>query len=298
MDRREAEGHHSHRLVRWLDVGGNVMSEETSGNAGEAGMNETDTAEAVSAFGVGRVLSTGFSVLFSNFVPFVVLAVIITLPTYLAGIGVRYSIADTVRDVDLPSAMDVWNVVLAPLDLFLTSLVAAALSYGTYQYLNGRRTTLGECLRRGLPLIVLVIGVTVVYYVAMGIGMALFVIPGLVIMTIYFVSIPVAVVERPGVFASLTRSAELTHGYRWKVFATILVTLAIMMAVAIVLQGVLVTVATGSLFSPASEIAFGASFIIEAALSAFWAVIVAVMYFQLRTVKEGIDVAEIARVFD
>ena len=44
------------------------------------------------------------------------------------------------------------------------------------------------------------------------------VIPGLVLSTIWWVAIPVAVVERPGTVASLRRSSELTKGVRWRIF--------------------------------------------------------------------------------
>ena len=48
-------------------------------------------------------------------------------------------------------------------------------------------------------------------------------IPGLIIYTVLWLVVPVAVVERPGIVASLRRSSMLTKGYRWQIFGMVLI---------------------------------------------------------------------------
>jgi hypothetical protein len=85
--------------------------------------------------------------------------------------------------------------------------------------LGGRPATLAASLRRGLELFVPVLCIVLAYVAATLLGLVLLVVPGLMIATAWLVSIPVAVVERIGVRAALERSASLTRGYRWQVFA-------------------------------------------------------------------------------
>ncbi len=42
-------------------------------------------------------------------------------------------------------------------------------------------------------------------------------VPGFILLIMWFVAIPVCVVEQRGSWASMQRSAELTKGHRWKI---------------------------------------------------------------------------------
>ena len=39
----------------------------------------------------------------------------------------------------------------------------------------------------------------------------------------YYIAVPVCVIERPGVIQSMSRSADLTYGTRWRIFGLVLV---------------------------------------------------------------------------
>ncbi len=66
--------------------------------------------------------------------------------------------------------------------------------------------------------------------VGIGIGFLLLIVPGLVLLTLWSLVIPVIVLERSGVLASFGRSRELVRGHAWRVFA-IVVLLGIAQAV-------------------------------------------------------------------
>ena len=61
-------------------------------------------------------------------------------------------------------------------------------------------------------------------------GLLLLLVPGIFLMTVFAVSLPAAAAEDLGPFASMGRSAELTRGYRWLIFETMLVTWAAILA--------------------------------------------------------------------
>ncbi len=81
----------------------------------------------------------------------------------------------------------------------------------------------GQLLRAVTPvlgqliLVALVVGLTVL------LGFVLFIVPGLVLLTIWAVVVPVVVLERPPGLQALARSRELVRGNGWQVFGVILV---------------------------------------------------------------------------
>jgi hypothetical protein len=249
---------------------------------------------AANSFSVGSAIGTGFSVLFRNIVPFGILCLLVTAPSFLfwmLGIGAaeNYDVTDS-------GVSYRWNAVGAGffaylLQLVLSQLGTAALTYGTFQDLRGQRASLDECVRRGIALILPVIGVAIVMTLVIFVGFILLVIPGLIFATMLWVAIPVAVVERPGVIASLKRSATLTKGHRWRILG-ILVLLGLISAALGALVGFVLPLS--SIFT----IAAIGNWVVQAFTTALGAVIAAVSYHGLRVSKEGGDINDIAAVFD
>ena len=69
-----------------------------------------------------------------------------------------------------------------------------------------------------------VVDVAFVTGVMVGIGFVLLVVPGLILACMFFVAVPVAVVERPGVFEALARSGRLTRGHRVPILGVLVAT--------------------------------------------------------------------------
>jgi hypothetical protein len=114
----------------------------------------------------------------------------------------------------------------------------------------------------------------------------------------YWLVIPVVVMERPGVFASLTRSAQLTKGVRWRLFGTILVPVAVGFALQLTVvwgTGLSYLAIISNQGSMAGVIAF---FLVNALASANFAVVNAVAYYDIRQSKEFVEIDQIAAVFD
>ena len=110
---------------------------------------------------------------------------------------------------------------------FLLALLSGALSLiATFWYqgmvveatrdiLDGRRDqTIGSLFSSAAPFIAPLIAVGILAGIGIAIGFVLLIIPGLFLLTIWAVIVPVIVVERAGVFDSFGRSHQLVQGQR------------------------------------------------------------------------------------
>jgi hypothetical protein len=64
-------------------------------------------------------------------------------------------------------------------------------------------------------------------------GLALLIVPGLVLLTIWLLIVPAIMLEGHGVLSSFGRSRELVRGHGWNVFGVIVLTVLILLAVVI-----------------------------------------------------------------
>lgn len=229
------------------------------------------------AIRVGDVLSKSWSLFASRWAPFVGLALIAFAPHVLFA-------------VLIPRASSV-AFLGSILQLVCSSLANAAIMYGVVQELRGRAFTFGESLNAGFGRLGPIIGLSIVVGILTALAFVLLVVPGFIVMTIYAVAIPVCVAERVGVGGSMSRSAFLTRYNRWRIFG-LMVLVGVTMAVLLALVGVVAALVGGVRFVNIALYPF------EAAAGAFNAVMVGVLYYQLRVAKEGVDIEKIAAVFD
>jgi hypothetical protein len=112
------------------------------------------------------------------------------------------------------------------------------------------------------------------------VGLILLVVPGLILMTLWAVIIPVVVIEGRTAGESFARSRELVRGYGWSVFGVIVIVILLLIGFQIVLS---------LLLSPLADWLRGfVSQIISGTLTApFIAVVLTLLYFRLRDAKEA-----------
>jgi hypothetical protein len=118
----------------------------------------------------------------------------------------------------------------------------------------------------------------------------LLVIPGFMLACAYYVTMPVCVAEQTGVLNSISRSAYLTQGSRWPIFGAVLL---------LTIASFVIGAVAGSVTGPTGMagiaiVATGTTAIV----SSFSAILVGVIYCQLRASKEGTDFDRLASVFD
>jgi hypothetical protein len=145
---------------------------------------------------------------------------------------------------------------------------------------DGRRDfSAGELLSSATPFIAPLIGAGILAGIAIGIGLFLLLVPGLILLTIWAVIAPVIVVEKSGVMDSFGRSRELVRGNGWPVFGAIVVAFLIVIVGGLVFGVIAAAIADG----PLLRIVFSAlASTITAPISAL---VAAVLYFRLRTVE-------------
>ena len=176
------------------------------------------------------------------------------------------------------------NLALLPISLAVAT-IAGTIYQGTVVGLvsdvqDGRRdSSAGDLVRSAMPVVLPLIGAGILAGIATGIGLLLFVVPGLFLLTIWAVIAPVIVVERSRVRRSFGRSRELVRGNGWPVFG------AIFVAFVIVVIGSLVfgAIADGISNGPLVRIVFSA--IASTITAPITALVAAVLYFRLREIE-------------
>jgi hypothetical protein len=205
--------------------------------------------------------------------------------TYGAQAGVLLPVAFALYlIVAIVNGIIVGSFLLFPLGLAVT-VVAATLYQGVVVGLvkdvqDGRRdSTVGDLIDATWPVVLPLIGVGILAGIAIGIGFLLFVVPGLILLTIWAVIAPVIVVEHSGVMDSFGRSRELVRGNGWQVFGVIFVVFLISAVVA----GILGAIGAGISDSVGMRILFN---LIASTLTApIAALAAATIYFRLLAIK-------------
>gem|GEM_PF-1574517 len=136
------------------------------------------------------------------------------------------------------------------LGALVPSFFLGGLVGGLHRLQLGEAVSWGSLFRMGAALFPGVLAVVLLSGLGIGVGIVLFVVPGLYLATRWLAVLPVAVIERPGVFASFRRSAQLVRGRGWDVFAFVLLGFLLLVAVQILLlfAGGLVVSLLSSLF--------------------------------------------------
>ena len=224
---------------------------------------------------VGNAISTAGAILISHFAAFFGTALVASLPSLVFDI--------LVPDSPLHSIVD----------LIVGQIVSVTLVYGSMQALRGQQVAVGECLSQGMKRLGAALGVAILSGIGIFFGMILLIVPGLILATMWAVAVPVAVIEEMGVTASLGRSQQLTSGRRWRVFGAYLLTLLIT-----VVGGAIVGGVVGVMAGVSSSIFLIAVWAFVALTQAFSSCVFTTLYYYLRREKEGVDIHQIAAVFD
>lgn len=220
-------------------------------------------------FSVLRVLGTALRVTKGNLIPFLVLGCLLGVPSFL------------LQRVSGGIGLDLLSVFV--LNSIANALMTAVVVYGVIMELHGSRPSARACIAIGFRHLGPVIGVTLVSTLAICGAALLLLIPGLVVSLMLYVVVPVTIVEGLGVRAAMKRSRELTAGRKGDLFLIVILALGVGVAIELF--------AHYELGREAAFVwrAFGGSL-----SSMFFAVTVAVAYVELRKLRDGTQVPELA----
>lgn len=255
------------------------------------------TATGGGSLDIGRVIQQLFQVLGRNFVPFVVLAVV------LAGIpsALFYSVQMSIVQGGpgtFSASRFIWAFV-GGVVLGLSALILqATIIHGTVSDLNGRPVSIADSLRAGLYAFLPVLLIGIMMGLAIALGFILLVVPGVMLAIAWCVAVPVYVVERRGILDVFGRSAELTRGNRWRIFglAVIYLVAVIIIEMVVGMVGGVAALAAGGVTSPLTNLVILP--LIQVANALIGATGAAVLYVDLRQIKDGVGPEGLAAIFD
>ena len=242
---------------------------------------------------VKRVVGFTFSLIHRNLLTFFLLSTIVAVP---AGI-LRYqeSVFPGAALWDMPIAVPFATYIVAA--SLLTAIIARTLvpeSGGSYPSLT---QSLAAVVRDFIPLVM----IALISGLAVVLGLFLLVLPGVILGVILAVVMPVRIIERTRFVQTFVRSAVLTNGDRWPILGLLIASIVIEIA------GVLAVNAFmgDPVFAGYSEdvqsggpAAILSTAIINGATSLITAAGTAVLYCELRRVKDGPAPRELAAEFD
>jgi hypothetical protein len=251
-------------------------------------------------FSIARSLSMTFGVLGRNFVPMMTLAVIVT--------AVQSVIEYVLSGGDVMGGESNGGSFL---NILSYGFITAPLTYATFQDLRGTRVGLSDMMSGGFKKIgrvmgaafaVGVVAVIVVllavflYFASEVLGIAAGIAAAIAVLFMFvawFALVPVLVVEDVKFFAGFGRAAALSAGRRWGLLGLVLIYGVVIVGISLVIFGIIGFIAVAA---PLVGLVLMIPFL--ALYSVLGAIMPVVVYYLLRSEKEGVGIDEIAKVFD
>ncbi len=264
---------------------------------------------APGAFSMGRVINRLFSVLGRNLLMFLLLsALLVGLPTGLVSVA-QLSLRDTAATgtaLGVRIALIFGGLIVS---VVCNAVLQGAVIHATVNDLAGRRASFGESLAVGLRYFLPLVGISLIVAIGCGLGVIFFIIPGILLALVWSVAAPAQVMERVGVFGSLSRSWELTRDHRGAIFVLGLGYFVVVWIVEAAITAVALTIGLGAGFRATAGLApagiqtlalvqAGFGLVANTLLASLSSAGIASIYFELRHGKEGVGVEQLAAVFD
>lgn len=208
---------------------------------------------------------------------------------WMATIGIAYSYALIAGAPYFAlEAIDYIFTFFSVTSLLLTN---AAIAYAAAQAGRGQGSPFGRSLGVALRRLPAIIAIEALIWLGAAAAALLFVVPGLIVLCLSAVAVPAGLVERLGPFTAIARSAFLTKGNRWRVFAL----LCPLYIGSIVLGRAVIGIAALAFGVLAALFVTLAYYVV---IGAFNAVVSGALYVELRIAREGAEVEPIVEVFD
>jgi hypothetical protein len=255
---------------------------------------------------IGRVISQTFGVIGRNFVVFFVLSLVLSgIPTAIIGYVQAGMMGDAATTGTLSPGLIYSSIVGGLAAIITASILQGALVYGTVQDLNGARPNVGECLTTGLRAFLPLFVVSLLFGLAIGFGMILLIVPGIMIACAWCVAVPALVADRTTIGGAFRRAAELTRGNRWRIFGLFLAILGILLVLGLVVGLVSAAVIVPFVLAgaaPETLAAHPAMILVNAVSTALSSLLgsagIAVLYVELRKAREGVGPEWLSRIFE
>lgn len=250
-------------------------------------------------FDFGRVVGQTFSLIGRNFPLFMLLALIfVGIPQF----GILFAQSWTVANQGMDAMFQV-SMIGVLITMLTAFILQGALTRAAVDDLSGSGVKFGAALGDGFRFFFPLILVAILVTLGVWIGLLLIFIPGIMLAVRWSITSPIVVIERDGPTKSMGRSAELTEGHRWAIFGLFFLYAVLVWASQLILATILgsLGIASGAPLLGLGAfglVSMGASATLQALITLISTVGSAVLYFELRRVKEGVGIEQLAAVFD
>jgi hypothetical protein len=180
----------------------------------------------------------------------------------------------------------------------LSLILQATIIYAAASDLNGRPVSVADSLRAGLYAFIPLVAIGILTGLAVGIGFILLIVPGVMLALAWCVVVPIFVVERPNIMDVFGRSAALTRGNRWRIlglFCIFIVAILVVELVFGIVGGLTNIISLGGFPFLTRLIVLP---LMQTASGLIGATAGAVLYMELRRVREGVGPEGLAALFD
>jgi multisubunit Na+/H+ antiporter MnhC subunit len=228
-------------------------------------------------FSVGSALSRSISVWGRNLPFFFAVSLLVYLPLLVLAPGI-------------PTSGNGWLLWLAGIGIsvVLSYVAIGFMTYSVLEQLRGRSPSPAASISYGASRAGPLLLAAIFTGILIGAAMLLLIIPGIILAVRWALVAPVVIAEK-GVDPR-ARSAELTAGHRWALFG-----LLVLIGLVGLVLGAVCAVIFGQPTSLVPQL-LGQT-IPQALVLSYTAVVYGVIYYQLRSEKEGIDIEQLTSVF-
>lgn len=264
----------------------------------------TDAATGTAKLDIGRVISQTFSVIGRNFTTFLLLSFLLSgLPQGVIGyLQVATLGAPGAAGMNFdPSMITSWLVSLLAV-VVTASILQGTLVFATVQDMNGQKPDIGACLAVGFRAFLPLLAVSLLFGLAIAGGMILLIVPGIMIGVAWCVCVPALVAERTSITGAFGRAGELTRNNRWRIFGLFLIVWLALIVIGAVVGGI----AGGLMLSqsgmePAAMALNPLQVVLNVIINTLSSLVmstgIAVLYVELRRLREGAAPQWLAEVF-
>lgn len=241
----------------------------------------------------GRVIGRGFGALGRNILPFLGAALLLTgLPTFF----IQYaSVSASVSGQEAgPESWLFWASMLAP--WLLGALLQGILVRATVFDLAGQGADIVRSSATALGLFLPIFAISLLTGLGLVIGLILLVVPGVMFYIMMIVAVPALIEERAGIFGSMRRSYRLTKG-NWLQIFVLVILYALLAAVILTILGLALGVRNFGIGDNDPLMAAAASGLGSTATAMIGGAMIASLYIELRSVKEGATTDDLASIF-
>ncbi len=264
-------------------------------------MHGATIAQPLGHIQIGSIFSRSFSIIRKCFGKFFILCLIPAIINLVAGFYFE-------KNISYFKATDQFALVLTCtfgfiiVSTLISSVVQGGITFGSYQILISKVFSSQDCLSYGVRRLGAIIGTSFIVSLCMAIGYIAFVIPGVVALCALAVAIPVCVIERLGPIGSFQRSVELTKGNRWRIFCILIILHALIGIIGYLSTGIDYVIQSLTGLDLVSTKLFTITMVLNLGVEVFQmilsSIVVAVIYFDLRSIKEGTNIEMLVNVFD